>query len=110
MERIDNTLKSLIYKNISFVVDGKPIKEGNVRVFNTKQNFIKFKIDHNGNVREWELPYPYRIFHMNGDMVFDYCLSAFCPRTEDSYWKMLMMDKSKSSKLHNNYLFVIDKK
>lgn len=106
MNRIEDTLKELIYKNIEFIVDGKVIKQGFVRVFNTKQNFIKFKFEGDGVGKEWELTYPYTIHTGGSSMIFDYCLSAFCPRTEDAYWKMLLMNKSEASKLHNNYLYV----
>jgi hypothetical protein len=87
------------------VVDNKVIKKGFVKVFNTKQNFIKFRLENDGIIKEWELLYPYKV-HQGDDLVFDYSLSAFCPRTEDSYWRMFMMNKSDASKLHNNYLYV----
>jgi hypothetical protein len=106
MERVDKYLKKMIYKNISFVVDNKVIKHGFIRVFNTKQNFIKFRFETENSTKEWELTYPYKIHVRENYMIFDYCLSAFCPKNEDSYWKMLLMDKSESSNLHNNYLYV----
>lgn len=106
MDRIEKHLKNLIYKNIAFIVDGKVVKQGFVRVYNTKQNFIKFKFDFNGTIKEWELTYPYQIQVKNNEMIFDYCLSAFCPKHEDSYWKMLLMDKKDASNLHNNYMYV----
>jgi hypothetical protein len=106
MNRIDNILKQLIYKKLEFVVDGKVIRQGFVEIFNTKQNFIKFKIKVGEESKEWELTYPYKIDKNNDCLIFDYCLSAFVPRTEDAYWKMFMMNKSEASKLYNNYLYV----
>ena len=107
MNRIEDKLKNLILRKVSFVVDGKTIKQGKINVINTKQNFIKFKIDNSVDVKEWELSYPYDIRATDNGYSFDYSLSAFCPRTEESYWKMKLMNKSESSKLHDNYLYVV---
>jgi hypothetical protein len=106
MDRVDKYLKKMIYKNIVFMVDNKIIKQGFVKIFNTKQNFIKFKFDNGNSSKEWELTYPYKIIDKGNEMIFDYTLSAFCPKNDDCYWKMLLMDKSNSSNLHNNYLYV----
>jgi hypothetical protein len=107
MNRIEDKLKNLILRNISFILDGKTIKRGKINILNTKQNFIKFKIDNGVDVKEWELSYPYDIKTIENGYIFDYSLSAFCPITEESYWKMKVMNKSESSKLHDNYLYVM---
>ena len=103
---IEEQLKDLMLQTVSFVLDGKTIRQGKITVFNTKQCFIKFKLEHNGDIKEWELPYPYKFRKTDNGYLFDYCLSAFVPRTEDSYWKMLLMNKSDASRMHNNWLYV----
>lgn len=107
MERMEEQLKELILKNVDFQLDGKTIKKGKIKIFNTKQFFIKFKLENEGAVKEYELPYPFKIKKISNGYLFDYSLSAFIPRTEEMYWKMLLMNKSEASKLHNNYLFVL---
>lgn len=106
MNRIEETLKTLILRNVSFVLDGRVVRQGKINIFNTKQNFIKFKIENDGDVKEWELSYPFNIVDTDTGYIFDYCLSAFCPRTEESYWRMKAMNKSEASKMHDNYLYV----
>ena len=76
-------------------------------MFNTKQNFIRFKIDDSGESKEWELSYPYDIKNIEKGFIFDYSLSAFCPRTEEVYWRMKAMNKSDASKFFDNYLYVL---
>jgi len=105
--KLENQLKDIILKTVDFQIDGKSIKSGKIRVFNTKQFFIRFKIEVDEKISEYDLPYPFKVIKNNNGYVFDYCLSAFCPRTEELYWKMLLMNKSDSSKLHNNYLHVV---
>lgn len=107
MHRLEEKLKDLILKDIDFQIDGKSIKKGKIRVFNTKQFFIKFKVETDGEAKDFEIPYPFKVIKNETGYLFDYCLSAFCPRTEDAFWKMFLMDKSESSKLHNNHLMVI---
>jgi len=107
MIRIEEELKTLMLKDVSFVLDDKVIKRGRIKWYNTKHNFIKFKIEHQGETKEWELTYPFKIERQGDGYLFNYALSAFCPRTETSYWKMKMMNKSEACKMHDNFLFII---
>lgn len=107
MIELEEQLKVLMLKNIEFQLNGKSYKKGKVKVFNTKQFFIKFKLETPNDIREYELPYPYRVEKLINGFLFDYCLSAFIPKTEESFWKMKTMDTSESSKLHDNYLYII---
>ena len=59
MVKLENQLKSLMLKNVEFKIDGKTIKRGKIKVFNTKQFFIKFKLEYGDDTKEYELPYPY---------------------------------------------------
>jgi hypothetical protein len=86
MNRIEEELKSLMLKDVSFVLDDKVIRKGKIRIYNTKHNFIKFKIESDGEVKEWEITYPFRVDKVKNGLLFNYALSAFCPRTETSYW------------------------
>jgi hypothetical protein len=107
MTRIEEHLKKLIFRDVKFVLNSRTIKEGKIQIFNTKQNFIRFKIDENGTTKEWELAYPYDVKVTNDGFIFDYALSAFCPRTEEVYWKMKAINKSDTSKFFDNYLYVL---
>lgn len=107
MIKLENQLKNLILEDVEFKIDGKTIKRGKVMVYNTKQFFIKFKLETQGLVRDYEVPYPYKIIKTQNGYIFDYCLSAFIPRTEEVYWKIKTINKKDASKLHENYLFVV---
>jgi len=107
MFRLEEQLKDIILKNVDFQIDGKSIKRGKIKVYNSKQFFIRFKLENEDKVCEYDLPYPFRVEKKSDGYLFDYSLSAFCPRTEELYWKMLLMNKSEASRLHNNHLRVI---
>lgn len=104
MYKLELALTPLLLKKVEFSIDGKILKHGAVRVFNTKQFFIRFKLEQDNRVIEYDLPYPFKLRKEEDGYIFDYCLSSFCPKTEETYWKMVLMDKSNASKLHNTYL------
>jgi hypothetical protein len=106
MYRLENQLKPLMLADVEFVIDDKIIKRGKIRVFNTKQFFIKFRLENCNNVKDYEIPYPFRVKNVDDGYLFDYCLSAFIPNTEEVFWKMKTMNSVDSSKLHEKYLFV----
>lgn len=107
MHKIEKQLKDIILKNVEFKIDNKVVKKGKIKVFNTKQFFIRFKIETEDKLQEYDLPYPFNISKNTDGYLFDYCLSAFCPRTEELYWKMLALSKEDASKLHNNHLQIV---
>ncbi len=107
MEHIENELKKLVLKNVNFKIENKTLKTGKLQIFNTKQFFIKFKLLNNGVEKEYELPYPYNIKKINNGLLFDYCLSAFCPFKDETYYKLLLCDKSNASKIHNKHLVIL---
>lgn len=106
MENVEHELKKLVLKNVVFKIDNKILKTGKIQIFNTKQFFIKFKLFNNNLEKDYELPYPYSIKSIKNGVVFDYCLSAFCPFKDEMYYKLLLCDKSNSSKIHNRYLMI----
>lgn len=107
MEKIEDKLKSLVLENVDFILDGKTIKRGKIKLFNTKQFFIRFSLEFADEVKDWELPYPFKLEDSSSGLVFNYCLSAFCPPTELAYYKMKLVDRSSASKLHNSHLTVV---
>lgn len=106
MVKLENQLKDLILQNVEFVIDKKVIKKGKIKVFNTKQFFIRFKLETETESKEYELPYPYKTIKTPNGYMFDYCLSAFVPRTDELFWKMKTINKQDASRIHEKYLFI----
>lgn len=107
IERIESRIKDLILENVDFLVDGKSLRKGKIKVYNTKQFFIKFQIEAQNELKEFELPYPYRVVQTTNGYIFDYCLSAFCPPTEELYYKLKLLNKENASKIYNTHLHVV---
>lgn len=106
MEKIEQELKSLVLKDVTFKIDNKTLKAGRIKIFNTKHFFIKFKLTNNGVDKEYELPYPYQLVKTDNGFIFDYSLSAFYPFKDELYYKILLCDKSNASKIHNKMLSI----
>ena len=109
MEHVEDELKKMVLKNVNFKIDNKILRTGKLQIFNTKQFFIRFKILNNDVEKDYELPYPYRIQTIENGILFDYCLSAFCPFKDEMYYKLLLCDKSNAAKIHNRYLTIVAK-
>lgn len=107
MIELEEKLKPLMLKNVIFELNNKIYKKGKIRVFNTKQFFIKFKLETANDVKEFELPYPYKVIRTTNGFLFDYCLSAFIPRTDEVFWKMKTLNMADASKLHDKYLYIV---
>lgn len=104
--KLEDKLKKCLLRNVQFTLNGKVLRGGKVRVFNSKQFFINFNLENDGNVKDFKVLYPYECEELENGFRFDYCLSAFCPRTEDVYWKMKMTNSDNCSKYHENYLYL----
>ena len=107
MTNLENDLKALMLKTVDFQLDGKSLRKGKIKVYNTKQFHIKFNVENGEDMKEFELPYPFRITKIPEGYLFNYALSAFIPRTEEIYWKLKCINKSEASKLHDNFLYVM---
>lgn len=107
MHRIENSLKELLLQDVKFTIDNKVVKNGKIKILNTKHFFIKFKLQVGNDIKEYELPYPYKIVKIDNGVLFDYCLSAFIPNTEEVYWKLKTFNKDECSKLHDKYLKIV---
>ena len=106
MHKLEDKLKFLILEDVEFKINDKIYKKGKIKIFNTKQFFVKFKIDTGDSIKEFELPYPYKTYNTANGLIFDYCLSAFIPPTEESYWRMKSLNSSDSSKIHESYMYI----
>lgn len=108
MHKVEEQLKDLMLQDVEMRVDNKVLRKGKIKVFNTKQFFIKFKIETDtSDIKEYELPYPYRLEKVEDGYLFDYCLSAFIPETEEVFWRMKTVGREKNSKIHDKYLYII---
>jgi hypothetical protein len=75
---LNETFNSYFYKKVTFLLDNKPIKDGRLKLFTMKGFNLKFFIlDDNNDIKNIELPYPFKFTKNKSGYLFDYRLSAF---------------------------------
>lgn len=75
---LNETFNKYFFKKISFILDGKIIKEGRLKLFSMKGfNFKFFLIDDNNIIKAIEMPYPFNLIETKNGYIFDYRLDSF---------------------------------
>ena len=75
---LNDTFNDYFFKKFTFVLDGKIIKEGRLKLFSMKGFNLKFFIiDDDNDIKNIELPYPFKFSKNKSSYYFDYRLSAF---------------------------------
>ena len=75
---LNEEINAHFLKNISFILDGKVIKEGKLKLFIMKGfNFKFFLIDNSNVIKTIEMPYPFSLVRKNNGYIFDYRLDSF---------------------------------
>lgn len=75
---LNDVFNDYFFKKISFILDGKIIKEGRLKLFTMKSFNLKFFIiDNADDIKNIELPYPFKITKNKEGYLFDYRLSSF---------------------------------
>lgn len=75
---LNDTFNDYFFKKFTFILDGKIIKEGRLKLFSMKGFNLKFFIiDDDNDIKNIELPYPFKFSKNKTGYYFDYRLSAF---------------------------------
>lgn len=78
IEDLNEEINNYFFNKINFILDGKVIKEGKLKLFSMKSFNLKFfLIDENNSIKTLEMPYPFRLIRHKNGYVFDYRLEAF---------------------------------
>jgi len=105
----DYFLKTMLQRDVQFVVGTKVIKEGKIVVFNIKDFYISFVLTTKKNQNKtYEIPLPFNIYQKDTTLYFDYTLSKV--HRESAVMKHLINSVSKSigkkSKLFDNMMII----
>lgn len=74
---IDQTLSTLLQHNIKLNVNDKTIRQGRLILYTIKDYVITITLrNHKKQLKTYDIYYPYRIKHSDGDILFDYKLST----------------------------------
>lgn len=75
---LNGIFNEYFFKKFTFILDGKPIRIGRLKLFNMKGFNLKFfLIDENSDIKNLEIPYPFSFSKTKEGYLFDYRISAF---------------------------------
>lgn len=107
-EKIDKIISNLLQRDLVFINStGKVLKKGQLILFKKKEFYYVFSLKtEKGNIKDFELPYPFKITSEENYVELDYTLKEFSQRDDMVYFKSKVINKPKKSKLYN-YTVVI---
>lgn len=108
MEIIDH-LEPFLQQDVEFKLGNKVLKRGTIKLINIKQHFIKFTMDIEGELKMYELVYPYAISSIPGSTTFSYKLSNFTGSINDQFFKLKTISKQNASSMYDSEVTICSK-
>ena len=107
MDNILEYFKPYLLSDIVLCTDKKILKRGKLKIFQTKQHYIRLMIDVGGSVKMYELPYPFSVSVKSGVTTLNYKLSSFI-KDDDLMLQAKLLDTSQKSKIYDNYVYLLN--
>ncbi|MAF24126.1 hypothetical protein CL634_00865 [bacterium] len=105
----DHFLKTMLQRDVQFVVGNKVIKEGKIIVFNIKDFYISFILHTKKNQNKtYEIPLPFNIYQNDTTLFFDYTLDRVHRKSAVTKHLINCISKSigKKSKLFDSMMTI----
>jgi hypothetical protein len=104
IKKIEDNITGLLLNDIViFNNTKKHLKKGKLMLFRVKEFYIVFSLkNEKGEIKEYELPYPFNITSFDGYVKFDYMVDTFTGSNEFANFKTKVLSFEKRSKLYNS--------
>jgi len=103
---LEDSLKKIFQKDITFNLNGKTLKEGKLILFSFKEFYLHFKLKVNDSYKNFEIPCPFEYSIESSRFVFDYTNKTFSKNNKNLDFLIKVLKKNKTSKYYNNYLII----
>jgi hypothetical protein len=102
-EKVDRILSKLLLRDLVFINSaGKILKKGQLVLFKKREFYYVFLLKtEKGSIKEYEMPYPFKITKQGNNVVMDYTLKEFAQGDDMVYFKSKVINKPKKNKLYN---------
>lgn len=103
-DNIEKDLTNLLLRDIViFNNPNKILKKGKLKLFNVKEFYYVLTLENEKNeLKEYELPFPFKCTGKNTSVEFDYTLEKFSRNNTFVYYKSKVLNFEKKSKLYNS--------
>lgn len=96
MNFLTEYLQQFLLQPVEFIINDKVVRKGKLKLFNFKQYFIKFTLlTDGGDIKTYDVLYPFKIYHEEGRCIFNYHLSCFTQNDLDTFFKIKTLSKDK---------------
>lgn len=108
IEIYNKILQDFLQSRVTFRCDNKILKTGKLKLFNTKQYFIKFYLEtEKSESKILELPYPFLMkLNDNGTCTLNYHISSLCNNTRPIIDQLKSCKISASHKIYDNIITI----
>ena len=103
-EKLENDLANLLLHDIVVYINPeKALKKGKLKLFSVKEFYFVLTLENDKKeLKEYELPMPFKWKLNHNHMIFDYKLESFAKNNEFVLFKGKVLNFKKKSKLYNN--------
>ena len=106
LEDVIEHIKPHLLSDTVIKTDKKILKKGKLKIFQVKQHYLRLMIEIAGNLKMYELPYPFDVKTKNGITTFNYKLTTFL-KDDDLQLQAKLMDTSNKSKIYDNLVYIL---
>jgi hypothetical protein len=107
MNYLTRHLEPFLLKPVEFIINGKTVRKGKIKVFNFRQYFVKFSIEtESGDTKTYDVLYPFKIEKDGQACVFNYHLSCFSRTDDEMFFKMKTIKKEKCLPTYDGVLIL----
>lgn len=100
---IEDGLNNLLQRDIVIFNNiNKPLKRGKFLLYVVKEFYYVLTLENEkGDLKEYELPLPFKTVSKNNSLNFDYTLETFAKNNTFIFYKSKVLNFKKKSKLYN---------
>lgn len=96
MNHLTRYLQDFLLQPAEFIINDRVVRRGKITLFNFKQYFIKFTIvTESGDVKTYDVLYPFEIHKEGPTCVFNYHLSCFTQSDHETFFRIKTLNKEK---------------
>ena len=104
---IESKIAELLLSNVKFHIGDKILKSGQLILFRTKDFYYIFTFKNSkGELKEYQLPYPFKIIDGIDSIGFSYKIEEFYSKNEFIEFKTKVIEKNKKNKLYDSIVYI----
>ena len=105
-DKIDNLIKPLLQREVTFNFKHKTYKSGKLLLYKLSGNYLSFILVNEKKRETFEIPFPYSAFEEENKVFFDYRLETLAENDFDLLIALKGVTKVKNSRFYDSVLTI----